>query len=207
MIDIIKVDKKIKDKSILNNISIHINKGNCVGFIGHNGSGKSMLLKSICGFTPISNGEILVDENKIKFGENFIKNAGIIIEQPSFINHLTAFENLVILADIRKIINKEEILQTLEEVGLSHAKDQKVKEFSLGMKQRLRIAQAIMEKPEVLILDEPFNGLDKESITEVQNILIEQKNSGVTIILTSHDERQINLLCDEVYEFNRGALI
>ena len=206
MIEIINVAKTMKKNIILKNISMSINKGSCVGFIGHNGSGKTMLLKSICGFTKIDFGEILIDNEKIVFGKNCIKNAGIIIEQPTFINHLAAVDNLIILANIQKIINKEDILKTLEKVGLLHAKDKKVKEYSLGMKQRLRIAQAIMENPQILILDEPFNGLDKDSIIEIQNIILEYKNRGVTIILTSHDDRQIEFLCDKVYEFNGGEV-
>lgn len=206
MIEIINVAKTMKKNIILKNISMSINKGSCVGFIGHNGSGKTMLLKSICGFTKIDLGEILIDNEKIVFGKNYIKNAGIIIEQPTFINHLAAVDNLIILANIQKIINKEDILKTLEKVGLLHAKDKKVKEYSLGMKQRLRIAQAIMENPQILILDEPFNGLDKDSIIEIQNIILEYKNRGVTIILTSHDDRQIEFLCDKVYEFNGGEV-
>lgn len=206
MIEIINIDKEIKGNKILSDISMSISKGSCVGFVGHNGSGKTMLLKSICGFISIDKGQILIDNDKIIYGKNYIKNAGIIIEQPEFLNHLSAIDNLTVLANIQKIIGKEDILNTLKKVGLSHAKDKKVKHYSLGMKQRLRIAQAIMEDPQILILDEPFNGLDKDAVGDFQNIILEYKAKGVTIILTSHDERQIKILCDKVYEFNGGEV-
>lgn len=207
MIRIRNVNKRIKDHVILNNISLTVEKGICIGLIGHNGSGKTMLLKSICGFTKIDSGEIWVDDQQIIFSEKYIKNAGIIIEQPPFINYMTGMDNLLVLANIQRKISKQDILLTLEEVGLSEAKDKKVKEYSLGMKQRLRIAQAIMEHPQILILDEPFNGLDKDSIKDIQNLILDYKNKGVTILLTSHDDRQVNYLCDLVYELNGGELV
>lgn len=207
MIEIKNVNKTIRDHIILRNISISIEKGICLGLVGHNGSGKTMLLKAICGFTKIDSGEIWVDHNPIVFSEKYIKNAGIIIEQPSFINYLSGIENLQALANIQKLISKEDILLALRKVGLFEAKDKKVKEYSLGMKQRLRIAQAIMEYPQILILDEPFNGLDKESVKDIQSLLLDCKKEGVTILLTSHDDRQIDYLCDRVYELNGGEIL
>ena len=207
MIEVNNINKKNKDHIILKNISISIEKGICVGLVGHNGSGKTMLLKAICGFTNIDNGEIWVDNKKIIFSERYIKNAGVIIEDPSFINYLSGMDNLLALANIQKKISKHDVLLALKKVGLIDAKDKKVKEYSLGMKQRLRIAQAIMEHPHILILDEPFNGLDKDSIKEIQNLILDYKNKGVTILLTSHDERQINYLCDRVYELNGGEVV
>lgn len=207
MIDIKNVNKKIKNHVILENISLSIKKGMCTGFVGHNGSGKTMLLKAICGFTEIDNGEIWVDDKQIIFSEKYIKNAGIIIEQPPFINYLTGMDNLLALANIQKIISRNDVLLALNRVGLDHAKDKKVKEYSLGMKQRLRIAQAIMEKPQILVLDEPFNGLDKNSIIEIQDLILDYKNKGVTILLTSHDDRQIDYLCDQVYELDGGEIV
>lgn len=166
-----------------------------------------MLLKAVSGFTKIDSGEIWVDGKQIVFGKEYIKNTGIILEQPPFITYLTGLENLLILANIQKKITKEDVIQTLKKVGLSEAQNKKVRNYSLGMKQRLRIAQAIMENPQILILDEPFNGLDKESVKEIQELLIEYKNKGTTILLTSHDERHIDYLCDQVYELERGELV
>ncbi|GIP64628.1 multidrug ABC transporter ATP-binding protein [Virgibacillus pantothenticus] len=207
MIEIKNVNKKMRDHFILKNISISIKKGICVGFVGHNGSGKTMLLKAICGFTKIDTGEIWVDDKQIMFSEKYIQNAGVIIEQPSFINFLTGMDNLLTLANIQRMISKNDVLLVLTKVGLIEAKDRKVKEYSLGMKQRLRIAQAIMEHPHILVLDEPFNGLDKDSVTEIQDLILEYKNNGATILLTSHDDRQIDYLCDRVYELNGGEII
>ena len=206
MIEIKQINKKIKNQIILKNISLSIKKGLCVGFVGHNGSGKTMLLKAICGFTKIDYGEIWVDGDQIIFSEKFIKDAGIIIEQAPFINYLTGMDNLLALANIQKKISKDKVLLVLQKVGLSEAKDKKVKAYSLGMKQRLRIAQAIMEEPHILVLDEPFNGLDKDSVVEIQELLRNYKEEGKTILLTSHDERQINYLCDQVYELNGGCI-
>jgi len=207
MIEIKKVSKSIKEQTILKNITITVKDGNCIGLVGHNGSGKTMLLKAVSGFTKIDSGEIWVDGKQIVFGKEYIKNTGIILEQPPFITYLTGLENLLILANIQKKITKEDVIQTLNKVGLSEAQNKKVRNYSLGMKQRLRIAQAIMENPQILILDEPFNGLDKESVKEIQELLIEYKNKGTTILLTSHDERHIDYLCDQVYELERGELV
>ncbi|CAH0296056.1 putative ABC transporter ATP-binding protein YxlF [Peribacillus sp. Bi96] len=207
MIKVININKSIRHNTILKNVSLSIKTGICVGFIGPNGSGKTMLLKSLCGFTEINDGEVWVDGKRIIFSKTYIENAGIIIEQPPFINYLTGMENLSILANIQKKITNEDIHQSLYKVGLADAKDKKVKEYSLGMKQRLRIAQAIMENPNILVLDEPFNGLDKKSIIEIQELLLDYKTNGVTILLTSHDDRQINYLCDRVYELNGGELV
>lgn len=207
MIQIQNVNKSIKNTQILKDISISIEEQSCVGFVGHNGSGKTMLLKAICGFTNINSGKIIVKDSPIEFGNKYIKDAGIIIEHPPFIHYISAWDNLKVLANINNKIDDETILQTLEKVGLLQDKYKKVKSFSLGMKQKLRIAQAIMEKPKILVLDEPFNGLDRASVQNVQEILLEFKKSGTTILLTSHDERHIEALCDIVYQMEGGELI
>jgi ABC-2 type transport system ATP-binding protein len=207
MIQIQNVNKSIKNTHILKNISISIEEQSCVGFVGHNGSGKTMLLKAICGFTNINSGQITVKNAPIEFGSKFIKDAGVIIEHPPFIQYISAWDNLKVLANINNKIDDETILHTLEKVGLLQEKDKKVKSFSLGMKQKLRIAQAIMENPQILILDEPFNGLDRASVKKVQDILLEFKKAGTTILLTSHDERHIEALCDTVYQMEGGELI
>ena len=201
------INKSFKGKPVLQNISLTLKKGKCYGFVGNNGSGKSMLLKSICGFIKIDSGTINVDGKEIIGGRQFIENAGVLIESPTWMNHLTGFENLQLLADIQRKISETDIKEILTLVGLIEAKDQKVRKYSLGMKQRLRIAQAIMEKPDVLVLDEPFNGLDKDGVSEMQDLMVTYKAKGKTILLTSHDERQIELLCDEVYELSGGRLV
>lgn len=166
---------ELNKQVILEDINLMIEKNSCVGIIGHNGSGKSMLLKAICGFVPVITGTIIIANKKVVNWETFIQDAGIIIEQPEWIPSLTAKENLELLANIQKKIEDKQIDFILEKTGLGDASDKKVRHFSLGMKQRLRIAQALMEDPEILILDEPFNGLDKKGVREITDLLIQQK--------------------------------
>jgi ABC-2 type transport system ATP-binding protein len=205
-IDVNNLTVVLNKQTILNQVTFSVSQGQCVGLVGHNGSGKSVLLKALCGFVPIQSGEITVDQTSVINGKEFIKHAGIVIEQADMVNYLSAKENLSVLASIKKKISESDIDQTLDEVGLSDTKNKKFKNFSLGMKQRLRIAQAIMENPDILVLDEPFNGLDKSGVAEISTLLLAQKNQGKTIFLTSHDERHIEMLCDEVYELEEGKL-
>lgn len=207
MINIKNISKKIKKQVVLEDISLSLNKGNCYGFIGNNGSGKTMLFRAITGLMQVDSGCVEINGVEIGKEQNFIKDAGTIIGESTFINSLSGYENLLILAEIQNKIGKEDILEILKKVGLIEAKDKKFKNYSLGMKQRLRIAQAIMEDPSILILDEAFNGLDKEGTREIQELLLNYKKMGKTILLTSHNERDIELLCDEVFELNRGKLI
>lgn len=201
------ISKKTKERYIFQNISFTIHQGECVGLIGHNGSGKTMIMKALCGFITIDAGEITIDGENIVCGKKYITDAGVLIEAPIFLNSLTGYENLAILADIQKKITKETIIRTMETVGLQDAIDKKVSTYSLGMKQKLRIAQAIMEQPSILILDEPFNGLDKASIEKLQCLLKEYQNKGKTILLTTHDDRQIATLCNSVYELDNGRML
>lgn len=207
MIEIKNINKKIKNQVILDNISLILNEGKCYGFIGNNGSGKTMLFRAITGLMQVDNGSIKINGIEIGKEQDFIKDAGTIIGESTFINSLSGYDNLLILAEIQNKIGKEDILEVLKKVELIEAKDKKFKSYSLGMKQRLRIAQAIMENNSILILDEPFNGLDKEGTREIQELLLNYKKMGKTILLTSHDERDIELLCDEVFELNSGKLI
>ncbi|SDZ48426.1 ABC-2 type transport system ATP-binding protein [Evansella caseinilytica] len=205
-IEINEVSKTIKNQTVLDNISVQLEKGNCYGFVGANGCGKTMLFRALCGFMRLDNGEITVDGKKIGKDDDFISNAGIIIGEPRFLDNLSGYENLLALAQIRKAISEQHIVHTLEVVGLLNAKDKKVRKYSLGMKQRLRIAQAMMEDPEILVLDEPFNGLDKTGTHEIQQLLLQYKQAEKTILLTSHDERNIELLCDKVFEMDNGRI-
>lgn len=207
MINIKNISKKIKKQVVLEDISLFLNKGKCYGFIGNNGSGKTMLFRAITGLMQVDSGCVEINGVEIGKEQNFIKDAGTIIGESTFINSLSGYENLLILAEIQNKIGKEDVLKILKKVGLIEAKDKKFKNYSLGMKQRLRIAQAIMEDPSILILDEPFNGLDKEGTREIQELLLNYKKMGKTILLTSHNERDIQLLCDEVFELNSGKLI
>lgn len=205
-IELANVSKKIKNEWVLKDITLQMKSGKIYGITGNNGSGKSMLMKAICGFIEINQGSIKVNDTAIIGGKQYIKNAGIIIESPDFLYNLTGYENLKVLGDIKKEINDTDIISTLSLVGLNLVKHKKVKNYSLGMKQRLRIAQAIMESPDILILDEPFNGLDKQGVLEIQEILLQYKNETNLLILTSHDERNIDFLCDIVYEMSEGEI-
>ncbi|MDU7029558.1 ATP-binding cassette domain-containing protein [Robinsoniella peoriensis] len=207
MIKLNNVTKTLKNQKILSDINLELIDGKCYGFIGYNGSGKTMLLRAICGFMNIDTGEICINDKIIGKDIAFIQDAGVVIGETIFIESLSGYDNLKVLAEIRKEIDDNEILNTLSAVGLLVEKEKKVKKYSLGMKQRLRIAQAIMENPSILILDEPFNALDKEGVDAIHKVIIHAKKSGKTILLTSHDERNIELLCDKVYELDHGAII
>jgi ABC-2 type transport system ATP-binding protein len=165
-----------------------------------------VLLKAICGFVKITDGEILVENERIIPGKSFIKEAGIIIEQPQMIPYLTGLQNLELLANIEKKISSEEINDALKKVELFEARNKKVKTYSLGMNQRLRIAQAIMENPAILILDEPFNGLDKSGVAKMMEVIKDMKEQGKTILLTSHNQEHIDLLCNKVYQIEGGII-
>lgn len=207
MIALENVSKKIKGQEILQNISLLVETGQCCGFVGNNGCGKTMLLRAICGYMNIDSGIIDIDGKRIGKDIDFIKNAGVIIGETQFINNLSGFDNLKILAEIQNRIGDSDIVDQLKQLNLYYERNKKVKKYSLGMKQRLRLAQAFMENPQILILDEPFNALDKHTVLEVQSKILSEKEKGKTILLTSHDERNINLLCDIVFEMDCGKII
>lgn len=207
MITLHNVSKRIKGQEILQNISIEMEEGKCSGFIGNNGCGKTMLLRAVCGYMNIDSGTITINDKQIGRDIDFIRNAGIIIGETQFINSMSGFDNLKILAEIQKKIGDKEIYDVLKQMGLYENRDKKVRKYSLGMKQRLRLAQAFMENPDILVLDEPFNALDKDTVVDVQKKIENEKNKGKTILLTSHDERNISILCDTVFEMDCGRII
>ncbi|WP_059037349.1 ATP-binding cassette domain-containing protein [Bacillus mycoides] len=206
IISLSNVSKKVKKQLILDDITLKLESNKTYGFIGYNGSGKSMLFKVICGFTSYTSGVVKVNNKVIGKDIDFIEDAGVIIEAPEFLPKLTGYENLFLLSKIKKIISKEQIINSLKLVGLEDHMNKHVGKYSLGMKQRLRIAQAIMENQSILILDEPFNGLDKKGVMEIQQLLLELKKVK-TILLTSHNENDISLLCDVVFELESGKVI
>ena len=174
--------------------------------IGRNGSGKTMLMKCICGFVKPTSGEIQVDGQVIGKDIDFIPNAGIIIETPGFIPNYSGYKNLQLLASIQNRIDKTRIREVMQMVGLDPDMKRSVKKYSLGMRQRLGLAQAIMEDPSVLVLDEPFNGLDKEGVVEMRQYLLQLKDAGKAIMVCSHSSEDIAVLCDRVYEMEHGKL-
>lgn len=207
MIEIHNVTKEFKDEVALQECSLTIEEGRTFGIVGLNGSGKTVLFKIITGLIRPTKGYVIVNGQRIGKDIDFIDNAGVLIEHPNFISGYSAVDNLKFIADVQKKIGIKEIEDVLKSVGLYEAKDKRVGKFSLGMKQRLRVAQAIMEDPKILILDEPFNGLDKTGVEEVRKLLLAEKAKGKTILLTSHNEQDIAILCDEVIEMDRGSII
>lgn len=206
VIDVKNVTKKYREYTVVNNVSLTVEKGNIVGLIGRNGSGKTVLMKMICGLVAPTFGEISVNNSIVGKDVDIPDNIGVIIETPGFLPNFSAYSNLMQLAKINRKIGKTEVYNAIKKVGLNPDDKKHVGKFSLGMRQRLGLAQAIMEDPELLILDEPMNGLDKESVSEIREYLMELRKSGKTILLTSHSAEDINVLCDEVFEMNKGNI-
>lgn len=206
MIIVDDVSLVIKKKIVLNNVSLELNYGEICGLIGSNGSGKTMLMKCICGFLKPTKGKVVVQDQIIGSDIDYIKDAGIIIENPGFIPYYSGFKNLKTLADINRKINREKIEDVMRLLGLNPQLHISVSKYSLGMRQRLGIAQAIMENPSILILDEPMNGLDKDGLTHVRELLLELRKEGKCILLTSHNQEDISMLCDKIYEMENGEL-
>ena len=205
IIDIKNVSKTINNVKILNNITVSFKSGHIYGLIGRNGSGKTMLFKSICGLINITSGEIRVF-NKLIANGNFPDDTGIIIENPGFLPQYSGYKNLEILASIRNKINSSDIKNIIKIVGLNPDDKLPVKKYSLGMKQRLGIAQALMESPKLLILDEPMNALDEDGVNDIRKILLNLKKQGVTILIASHNKEDIETLCDSIYTIDNGIL-
>lgn len=200
------VVKQFGEERVLKNVSHAFEKGKVHGIVGNNGSGKTVMFKCICGFMQPTEGRVLVRGKEIGRDVDFPEHIGIIIETPGFLAFKTGFRNLQILASLNDRIGREEIIRTIERVGLDPAMKKPVSKYSLGMRQRLGIAQAIMEDPDLLILDEPFNGLDKHGVADIRNIIMELKEQGKTILLASHNAEDIRLLCDTVCEMDAGIL-
>lgn len=198
--------KKFKNEMIFSDVSICFEKGKSYGFVGPNGCGKSVFFKTLCGYSLLTSGSVVYNGKIIGKDQDFIDHAGIVIEEPEFINSLSGLENLKILAGIQNIITEEDILETLKKFGLYEDKDKKVGKYSIGMKQKLRLAQAVMEKPQLLILDEPMNGLDKKSVKIVEDILNEFVENGGTLLMTSHIEQQVEACCSIIYEMDEHRI-
>lgn len=206
MIEIKNVGLILQKNEILKDISVHFERGKIHGLIGRNGSGKTMLMKCICGFVKPTSGEILVDGKRIGKDCDFPQNAGIIIETPGVIPYYSGYKNLKLLADLRGKISREDIRKTMEKVGLNPDLKRHVRKYSLGMRQRLGLAQAIMENPDLLVLDEPMNGLDKDGVADMRQYLLDLKSQGKTILIASHSAEDIDILCDTVCEMDKGRL-
>ena len=206
-IEVQNVVKRFRDQVVLKNVSISFEKGKIHGIVGRNGSGKTVLFKCICGLMHPEEGVILVNGKRVGRDVDMPEDIGAIIEAPGFLPNYSGYKNLRFLANIRRKIGKEEILNVLKTVGLDPESRKHVGKYSLGMRQRLGIAQAIMEDPEILILDEPMNGLDNAGVQDIRALLLELKAQGKTILLASHNHEDIAALCDTVHEMDGGVLL
>lgn len=205
MIEIINLYKYISGKLILDDINLNLKDGSVYGFIGRNGSGKTMLFRAICGLITIDKGEIIINGDKTSDNE-ITQNIGLLLENPSFLNGLSAYDNLKMIASIRSVVDDSRIDDVIDIVGLSQARDKKYEQFSLGMKQRLAIANVIMENPNILIFDEPTNAIDEQGVIVLKEIIKNEKNNGKLILIASHEREIIEELCDEVYYMSEGKL-
>lgn len=206
---VIKVDDlsmSFGEEQVLKSVSCEFQEGLIYGVVGNNGSGKTVLMKCICGFLVPTSGYVEVDYKRIGKDIDFPEDIGIIIETPGFLPNLTGLKNLEILASLQGKIGKETIRDTIRKVGLDPDLKKTVAKYSLGMRQRLGIAQAIMEDPAILILDEPFNGLDKRGVAQIHELILGLKARNKTILLSSHSQHDIDVLCDVVYEMDAGEM-
>lgn len=206
IIEITNLCKSFKETKVLNDITIKIKEGNIIGIIGRNGSGKTVLFKCICGLVSPTKGTVKINNKILGKDMDIPDNIGVIIETPGFLPNYNGFKNLKFLAMIKNQISNEHIKDTIKLVGLNPDSKKHVGKYSLGMRQRLGIAQAIMENPDILILDEPMNGLDNEGVKDMRKLFLSLKEQGKTILLASHNKEDIEALCDEVYMMDKGIL-
>lgn len=212
MIEVKNVYKSFKTENVLKDVSVVLKPGEIAGIIGKNGSGKTLLFKIICGYMKADSGTVTITDEMTGVSEvvgvdvDFPRNIGVIIESPGFLPFRSGISNLKYLASLRGKIGTEEIAEAIRTVGLDPNLKKGVGKYSLGMKQRLGIAQAIMEDPDILILDEPFNGLDEQGILDMRNVLLDLKAKGKTIVMASHMKEDVELLCDCVYEMKAGVI-
>lgn len=206
MIEIRNVNKSFGEEHVLKDVSHSFESGMIHGIVGNNGSGKTVLMKCICGFLKPDSGTIFVHHKQVGKEADFPEDIGIIIETPGFLPHLSGTQNLRILASLQRNANDHTIRSVLEQVGLDPDMKKPVGKYSLGMRQRLGFAQALMEDPSLLILDELFNGLDKHGAQHIRNVIKGLRAEGKTIVLASHNQIDIDELCDTVCEMDAGVL-
>lgn len=206
IVEIENLNLTLSKQKILKDINIRLEPGKIYGVVGKNGSGKSMLFKCMCGFLRPQSGTVRINGKLIGKERDFPQDTGILIEAPGFIPYYSGYKNLKLLADLRGKYGREQIETYMRFVGLDPAMKKSVKKYSLGMKQRLGIAQAVMEEPGLIIMDEPMNALDKEGIEEMREFFKKLRMQGRTILLTSHNFEDIQLLCDRVYEMEHGSM-
>ena len=200
------VSKIFGENKVLDDVCVSFEKGRIHGIIGRNGSGKTMLMKCICGFVPVTSGSIQVRGKMVGKDIDVPQNMGIIIETPGFLNGYSGYNNLKFLANINNKISEEKIIETLKLVKLDPHNKKHVGKYSLGMRQRLGLAQALMEDPDILILDEPMNGLDQSGVEEMREVFAALAKKGTTILMANHNAEDIEILCDTVHEMDLGVI-
>lgn len=207
MIQITNLTKKFGTATVLDDINLTLEPGKIYGLVGRNGSGKTMLLKHMLGFVRPAEGTISYDGRLLWKDIEMPENVGAIIESPGFLTEYSGFRNLQLLATIRGKITDIQIRDAITTVGLDPDSKKKVSSYSLGMRQRLGIAQALMENPDILLLDEPLSGLDNDGVDEIRKVFLAQREKGKTVVLASHSNEDIAILCDEVFRFDKGKII
>ncbi|MDC7301162.1 ATP-binding cassette domain-containing protein [Agathobacter ruminis] len=207
MIALNNISKRIKNKDILVQVAYEFEPGKIYGLYGRNGSGKTMLLRAIAGLISLDDGEITIDDKTLHKDMDFPESVGVIIEHTNLLPQYDAFTNLKLLSKIKKVATEEDIRNAILAVGLDPDCKDRVRTYSLGMKQRLAIAQAIFEDPDILLLDEPTNALDEKSIDMVRGILLQKKAEGKTIILASHNKEDLDILSDVTIKMDAGQLV
>lgn len=205
-LEIKNLSKNIKSNTILSNINISMEKGKIYGLWGKNGSGKTMLMRCVCGLVFPTEGEVCINGKVMGKDISFPESVGVLIENPGFIEHYSAGENLKAVASVKGIAKEEDNIKLLELLGLDYYDKKKVKKYSLGMRQKLGIAAALMENPELIILDEPINALDEESVKKVKELLVQHKKRGALIIVSCHDRYEMEQLADEIYCIENGSI-
>ena len=205
-IEITEYTKVIKDSTVLDDVTMVFEGGKIYGLKGKNGSGKTMLMRAVSGLIRPTSGKIVIDGEELGKDISFPRSIGVLIENPSFLPGETGYRNLKMLADIGKGLSEQEIKTTLSEVGLDPEDKKAYKKYSLGMKQKLGIAAAIMEHPDIIILDEPINALDQESVEAVKKLIIRERDRGAVIILACHDAEELEYLADEIVPIQEGKI-
>lgn len=200
------ISKHFGNHTVLRNVNMEIESGKIHGLVGRNGSGKTVLMKMMCGLMTPSSGSIWANEEKIISGKRLPFIYGVHFDTAGFIPNLNGKKNLQLLAKLRDIASDENIERTIENVGLDPHSKKKVRDYSLGMRQRLSIAQILMEKPDIILLDEPMNGLDSDGIEQIRSILLREKNRGALIIIATHIQEDVDRLCDTVYRIENGSV-
>lgn len=207
VIEIKDISKKIGDQSVLNHISLHLESGHVYGLKGRNGSGKTMLMRAVCGLIRLTEGEIEIDGEILRKDITFPGSVGVLIETPGFINNFSGYDNLQMITSIKEIVSNERVKETMELLGLDPADKKPFRKYSLGMKQKLGIAAAIVENPKLVILDEPTNALDEKSRQTFKEILGALREEGALVLLSCHDSEDLLELSDQIIEIQEGRVV